>query len=538
MRRLQLLVFVAPLLAVLSCQDATAPGAVRRAAHKPSSALAVPSTTPQISTGYYHVCALNTSGVVTCWGYNPAGQATVPSGLGTVAQVSANGHHTCALKADGTVACWGYNEVGQTTVPDGLASVTQISSGYMHSCALKSDGTVVCWGAKDGIPWNYGQANVPAGLTSVREISAGLGQTCALKTDRTLVCWGGFGYTVPSDIGAVTQVSVGVNPICALKADQTVVCWGGNSYGEATVPDGLASVAQVSAGFNHTCALKIDGTVVCWGYNGYGETTVPAGLSSVAQVSASHLYTCARKNDGTVVCWGLMAAPADLNLGAQDASAPVVIHTISGTPNASGWYASDVTVTFSVTDPESAVTSSGCGTQTISTSTSVDGIHLTCVATSSGGTTEDEVMIKLDKISPVVTFTGNAGSYTVDQMVAVTCTASDHHSGVASSTCAPISGGAYGFSAGANTFSATATDRAGNVGSATTTFTVTVTSRGLCSLVQRWVSNAGVATSLCVKLDHGSYVAFRNELKAQTGKNVSDANAAVLLRLVNGLDPQ
>ena len=543
MRRLHLLVFVAPLLVVLSCQDATAPSAARRVSHQPTATLVAPSTSPQISTGFYQACALNTTGMVVCWtyyGYSPFAEENVPSGLGAVVQVSANGHHTCALKTDGTVACWGSNEVGETVVPDGLTSVIQISSGLWHTCALKIEGTVVCWGAKDGIPWNYGQANVPDGLTSVVQISAGFYKTCAVKADWTAVCWGGGGdgYDVPSDLGAVTQVSAGVAPICALKTDRTVRCWGSNTYGETSVPEGLSSVSQVSSSWNHSCALKTDGTVVCWGYNGSGETNVPAGLTSVAQVSAGGRYTCARKTDGTVVCWGEMAAPADLNLGVQDATPPVVSHTISGTASGSGWYASDVTVTFSVTDPESAATTSGCAPQTVSVSTPVDGITITCVATSIGGTTSDVATIKLDKVSPVVTFTDNAGSYAVDQTVAITCLASDALSGVVSTTCAPISGDAYSFSAGANTYTATATDHAGNIGSATTSFTVTVTSLGLCSLIQRWVSNGGVANSLCVKLAHGSYNAFRNELRAQSGKKVSDANAVVLLRLVNGLDPQ
>jgi hypothetical protein len=60
-----------------------------------------------------------------------------------------------------------------------------------------------------------------------------------------------------------------------------------------------------------------------------------------------------------------------------------------------------------------------------------------------------------------------------------------------------------------------------------------VTPGSVCALVERWVSNAGVANSMCVKLRQGSYGAFRNELSAQSGKKISEANAAILLRLVN-----
>lgn len=534
MRRLQLLVFVAPLLALFACHEVTAPiraGSPALVSHHPSPALVTPSTTVQISAGHNHVCGLKADGTVVCWGENGYGQATVPDGLVSVAQVSAGIWHTCALKTDGTVVCWGFNEMGQATVPEGLSSVAQVSAGHGTTCVLKTNGMVFCWGLN-----NHGQVSVPEGLASVAQVSAGL-STCALKVNATVTCWGYASYNPPSGLAQVAQLSSSYIHICALKADGTVVCWNDSYFGEAMVPDGLASVAQVSAGYFHTCALKNDGTVVCWGYNDQGQATVPEGLSSVAQVSTGMRYSCALKTDGTVVCWGPMSVPVDLNLGVRDSTPPTVTHAISGTPNTSGWYASDVTVTFSVTDPESAVRSSGCGTHTVSASTPIDGITVTCVATSSGGTTSDAVTIKLDKVSPLVTFTGNAGSYTVDQSVTISCTTSDNLSGVASSTCAAISGGADSFVAGTNTYSATATDHAGNIGTATTAFTVTVTSHGLCRLVQRWVSNPGVATSLCVKLDHVSYVAFRNELKAQTGKHISDANASVLQRLVNELDP-
>ncbi|MBW7935215.1 MAG: hypothetical protein H3C62_16730, partial [Gemmatimonadaceae bacterium] len=96
---------------------------------------------------------------------------------------------------------------------------------------------------------------------------------------------------------------------------------------------------------------------------------------------------------------------------------------------------------------------------------------------------------------------------------------------------------AYTFAIGSNSFSATAQDKAGNTNAASTSFTVSVTSGSLCSLVQRWVSNAGVANSLCVKLRQESWGAFRNEVSAQGGKKfLSASNAAILLRLVDELD--
>ena len=210
MRRLQLLAFVVPLLAALACNDATAPRPAAPQIRAPQRTLVIPSTSPQVSAGGFHTCALKTDGTVVCWGAAGApgsiiasGQATVPAGLASVAQVSAGGFHTCALKTDGTVVCWGFNSSGQTTVPAGLASVAQVSAGDQHNCALKTDGTVVCWGNNE-----FGQATVPAGLASVAQVSAGGTFTCALKTEGTVVCWGNNGVgqtTVPAGLNLNVQ---------------------------------------------------------------------------------------------------------------------------------------------------------------------------------------------------------------------------------------------------------------------------------------------------------------------------------------------
>ena len=143
--------------------------------------------------------------------------------------------------------------------------------------------------------------------------------------------------------------------------------------------------------------------------------------------------------------------------------------------------------------------------------------------------------ILLDETPPVVAYTGSAGTYTVDQTVNITCTATDAGSGIASSTCADIVGPASAFAVGENTFTATAVDAAGNSAAATITFTVVADAAGLSNLVTEWVSNQGLANSLVSKLSRGSYGAFRNEVAAQSGKKIPADRAAVLLRLAAGL---
>jgi hypothetical protein len=116
-----------------------------------------------------------------------------------------------------------------------------------------------------------------------------------------------------------------------------------------------------------------------------------------------------------------------------DVTPPVIEPGISGTLGNNGWYRSDVSVSWNVSDEESAVTSqAGCGTTTLTTDNA--GTTYTCSATSAGGTATQSVTVKRDATAPVVTVTrtpapGADGWNETD--VTVTWTASDALSGVA-----------------------------------------------------------------------------------------------------------
>ncbi len=125
----------------------------------------------------------------------------------------------------------------------------------------------------------------------------------------------------------------------------------------------------------------------------------------------------------------------------------------------------------------------------------------------------------------------------------VQCPASDALSGIASSTCSDINGPAYDFTIGTNRFSATAVDRADNAITTQVSFEVHVTFGGLCRLATRFAGQAGIAGSLCSKLQaaeadaargnqsakQGVLGAFEKEIRAQAGKALSDVQAQILL---------
>ncbi len=238
-------------------------------------------------------------------------------------------------------------------------------------------------------------------------------------------------------------------------------------------------------------------------------------------------------SDGDGVGDNSDAYPHDPTRTVLDNTPPSVTANVAGTQSG-GWYTSDVSVSWTVTDGESAVTATaGCAASSVTSDT--DGMSFTCTATSAGGTASASVTVKRDATAPVIAFGGNAGSYTVDQQVSITCSASDAMSGLASSTCPGASGDAYAFGVGSHTLNASATDNAGNQSSASTSYSVTVTSESLCALVQRWVNKAGVAHSMCQQLKNGAYGAFINHVRAQSGKSVLAAHAAILIDLAGRL---
>lgn len=227
---------------------------------------------------------------------------------------------------------------------------------------------------------------------------------------------------------------------------------------------------------------------------------------------------------------------------------PSVTPSVLGTPGNAGWYTSDVTVTWAIDGNGAAITSSaGCADALVTADT--PGITFTCTAVSAAGTTSESVTIRRDATGPSITFAGNAGTYSVEDAVSISCVATDATSGIADVNCPSVSGGAYSFEIGTNTVTASASDNAGNQRSASASFTVAVTFDGLCALTTRWTASEGIAKSLCAKLGaanssrgrgnataaQGQINAYTNEVRAQAGKAISAEKAQILLDLAGRL---
>jgi uncharacterized lipoprotein YddW (UPF0748 family)/fibronectin type 3 domain-containing protein len=232
-----------------------------------------------------------------------------------------------------------------------------------------------------------------------------------------------------------------------------------------------------------------------------------------------------------------------------DATPPVTTAVIEGTQH-NGWYVSEVSVKLSASDDMSGVkvteysTDSGASWQPYSApiSLAADGMH-TLLYRSVDNTDNVEqaktAVIQIDRTAPTVQMTGGL-AYTVDQTVQIGCTASDTVSGIVYNPCESplVNARAYELGLGSHEVKVDVQDAAGNVRSASVTYTVQVTVNSLANVTREFVTGpgeGGIENSLVKKLEHGEIGAFVNEVKAQTGKRITAEQADILIRLAKSL---
>lgn len=269
-----------------------------------------------LSAGPGHICALDASGHITCFGNDDHGKTDAPSG--SYVDVSAGSRHSCAVDGDGEVDCWGIDDEtpifyqGQTDPPDRIFS--SVSSGSLVACGIEADDrSANCWG-NDGQIWH----GVPGDVEFAALDLLGDG-ACGLDVDGGAHCWGldqEEGRTEPPD-ETFTAVSTGAHHACGINESDQIVCWGAEpaavycdgpgcphyeptDVGQVDAPDG--EFIDVTTGANHSCGLDVDGEIHCWGTDEDGITDAPGG--EYVELEAGARYTCAVARQGTIDCWG------------------------------------------------------------------------------------------------------------------------------------------------------------------------------------------------------------------------------------------
>ncbi|HEY4219053.1 MAG TPA: VWA domain-containing protein [Gemmatimonadaceae bacterium] len=264
---------------------------------------------------------------------------------------------------------------------------------------------------------------------------------------------------------------------------------------------------------------------------------------TLSQDSNGTTYTCTATNGA-----GLTATQTATIK--RDAATPTVTPNVTGTLGATGWYTSDVSVAWNTTYGISgAGVSTGCTATALTSDTS--GQTFTCTTASAAGLTGTaSVTVKRDASKPTIAFIGNAGTYNLDQAVAITCQATDAGSGlnVALTTCPNVSGTSLTLGIGAHTVNATATDLLGNSATASTTYSYVVNCDGIVGLFEQWVAEktgkpeGTKLMAICTAAAKGNpfaklieVAAFAVELNSKAASGLTADKRQVLVQFIRSL---
>lgn len=196
--------------------------------------------------------------------------------------------------------------------------------------------------------------------------------------------------------------SVAINPIADGPVGSTFIITGTSSdlpvaagYGVASVDVSISGPGPVSGPATNT------GTnFSTWSFS-YTPTAAQAGSHTV---TAKATDTAGNFTNASPVSFTVVS----------DSTPPVITPNVVGTLGSNGWYTSDVTVSFTVTDPDSTVTSRSAPCLTDLTTTTINtdtaGQNVVCTATSAGGTATNTVTIKRDASGPSANLAVTAGT--------------------------------------------------------------------------------------------------------------------------------
>lgn len=250
-------------------------------------------------------------------------------------------------------------------------------------------------------------------------------------------------------------------------------------------------VVSVKASSNTKPTLAITGIANGPNYE-FGVDTVPVAMCVVtddhdvvepfpATLSGSLSHglgtvtaTCDYKDSGN-----LAADTATASYTIRDTAKPTISHTLSAQPNGNGWYKDDVTVTFECADtPGSGIKSCVADGEAGASKTLYEGADQSISGTATdwaGNTATDTAFgINIDKTAPALGVTGaTSGSYDACSIPSrPTSAPSDALSGLAGLGTESWSTPNSASGVGSYTYTASATDLAGNSATETRTYAV------------------------------------------------------------------
>ena len=344
--------------------------------------------------------------------YDPTTGTFAPTG----SLINARFGHTATRLADGRVLVAGGTGGGAASttaeIYDPLTGNFSLTSAmttgrFAHTATALGNGKVLIAGGGSGVGLATGPASaelydpltgtfMPTGSMSVGRI---YGTATALPSGNILVT-GGFPCVPcgPHRSADVYDTATGTFTSGGLMTT------GRGRHAAAPLPDGAVLVVGGFDDYPFLGRSLASAEVYDPRTNNFAVTasmTTPRGdLVTQPLPSGDVLVT-----GGYQMCCGPTAAAELFIPVVPDVTPPLVIASLSALPNADGWNSGSVTVTWSVSDPESGIASStGCDSVTLAADT--PGTTLICSATNGSGLTASvSVTVRIDSTAPTVTCT-------------------------------------------------------------------------------------------------------------------------------------
>lgn len=330
--------------------------------------------------------------------------------------------------------------------------------------------------------------------------------------------------------GGAEQVAAGATKTLSVPLDGsgagTVTYWAVDNAGNAETSNSVAlKWDNIAPTVTHTMAPapnandwnKSDVTVTFVAKDddsGSGVATVTAPVTVSTETSGLVVNGSAKDTAGNV---GTDSATVRL-----DKTAPVITAAIiSGTLGSNGWYVGPVGVRFTCSDSRSGVVA--CPDDVILTDNGANTATGTVADKAGNSASTTLAGIKIDKELPTITDINVAGGHFVlGNAPAATCTATDSFSGLAGCTVTVTGGTANGV--GTFTYTAIATDAAGNKATATGTYKVVYRFDGFLQPINDTAHQVGTSISI---FKGGSTVPAKFQLKKANGTVVLANTAPV-----------
>jgi hypothetical protein len=288
--------------------------------------------------------------------------------------------------------------------------------------------------------------------------------------------YGGSGFLTP----ALTTPGGAFTGICYVDPPPAV----GYALAAATGADNFQTVivpAPLLGGqSSFTVNYQLGGIPISAALNAGQVYTFPAGGVASFSVTGIDAAENLSPSDPGAFVLGLTwvnhgAQPTDFTMQPQADSGPTITPTVIGTLGNNGWYTSNVTVSWSVADSVGASISTQTGCTPVTVAADTAGKSFTCSAATAGGAATKSVTIERDTTAPTIGITvpTNGGSYPRGATVSASYTCADSLSGVASCVGSTASGTPLSTgTVGAQSFTVTATDRAGNAATTSVNYVV------------------------------------------------------------------